>query len=71
MLEIDGSKKIHVALKTLNTGSSHNDTIKFLQEAAIMAQFHHPNVIKLHGVVSVGEPVSLLRILHGCPSSSL
>ena len=29
-----------------------------LQEAAIMGQFHHPNIIKLHGVVTVGEPVS-------------
>ena len=29
-----------------------------LQEAAIMGQFHHPNIIKLHGVVTVGEPIS-------------
>ena len=32
--------------------------VKFFQEAAIMGQFHHPNVITLHGVVTVGEPVS-------------
>ena len=33
------------------------ERVKFLQEAAIMGQFHHPNVITLHGVVTVGEPV--------------
>lgn len=53
-----GSRKTDVALKTLNKGASVQDTIKFLQEAAIMAQFRHPNVIKLYGVVNSGEPVS-------------
>lgn len=56
----DGRRKISVALKTLNEGSSLQDTVAFLQEAAIMAQFHHPNVINLHGVVVTGEPVSSL-----------
>jgi len=32
--------------------------VKFLQEAAISGQFRHPNVVKLLGVVTVGEPVS-------------
>lgn len=53
----DGAKIVDVALKTLNEGSSKQDTVKFLQEAAIMAQFRHPNVIKLYGVISTGEPV--------------
>ena len=46
-----------MALKTLKEGSSKEDKIKFLQEAAIMAQFRHPNVIALYGVVCNGEPV--------------
>ena len=25
-----------------------------------MGQFSHPNVVQLHGVVTVGEPVSLI-----------
>ena len=48
-----------VAIKTLKSKSSTMDVIKFLQEAAIMGQFHHPNIVKLHGVVTVGEPVSI------------
>jgi hypothetical protein len=54
-----GSKD--VAVKTLKEGSPEVDTVKFLQEAAIHGQFWHPNVVKLMGVVTVGEPVSRLR----------
>ena len=47
------------ALKTLKEGSTNQDKVKFLQEAAIMAQFKHPNVVSLYGVVSDKEPVSM------------
>ena len=47
-----------VAVKTLNKGVDEGDKVKFLQEAAIMGQFKHPNVVKLHGVVTEEEPVS-------------
>jgi serine/threonine protein kinase len=47
-----------VALKNLKEGSGGQDKVKFLQEAAIMAQFIHPNIVTLHGVVSDKEPVS-------------
>ncbi len=50
---------VEVAVKSLNGGSGI-EKIKFLQEAAIMGQFSHPNIVKLHGVVIEGEPVSLL-----------
>ena len=56
---------IDVAVKTLKTGSSEEEMVFFLLEAAIMGQFNHPNVIKLHGVVTVGEPVSVYGI-HRC-----
>ena len=49
---------IEVAVKTLNKDSSDHNEIKFLREAAIMGQFLHPNVVKLFGVVTLGEPVS-------------
>ena len=50
---------IEVAVKT-NQSKIEEENVKFLQEAAIMGQFRHPNVVKLMGVVTVGEPVSLL-----------
>ena len=47
-----------VAIKTLNLQAEEKDRIRFLQEAAIMAQFRHPNIVNLFGVVKEGEPVS-------------
>lgn len=46
-----------VAIKTLREGVTEEDKIRFLQEAATSGQFQHPNVVKLQGVVTVGEPV--------------
>ena len=51
---------MEIAIKTLNGSASQEEEVKFLQEAAINGQFHHPNVIKLCGVVTVGHPVSSL-----------
>ena len=55
---ISGTLK-EVAVKTLKPGSSENDRVRFLQEAAIMGQFNHPYVVKLYGVVTLKDPVSL------------
>jgi len=52
---------VEVALKSLTEGASDVNEVKFLQEAAIMAQFEHPNVVSLYGVVSEGKPVSFAR----------
>ena len=46
---------VEVAVKTLTDSAN---TVKFLQEAAIMAQFKHPNVLSLYGIVSKAVPVS-------------
>ena len=43
---------VEVAVKMLNTDASDKDKLRFLQEAAIMCQFDHQNVIKFHGVVT-------------------
>ena len=56
------NKAVEVALKSLTKGASDVDEVKFLQEAAIMAQFKHPNVISLYGVVSTGKPVSFAKL---------
>ena len=52
----DGGGKLDVAVKVLKGGVAIKNRIKLLQEAAIIGQFSHPNVIKLHGVVT-GEQV--------------
>ena len=48
---------MEVAVKTLKRGATEEDTLKFLQEAAIMGQFKHPNIVELVGVVTLGKPV--------------
>ena len=54
----NGVRNVPVAIKLLKAGSSGTDKVRFLQEAAIMGQFRHPNVVTLYGVVSKTEPVS-------------
>ena len=57
-----GEEPKEVAVKTVKT-STEQERIKLLQEAAIMGQFAHNNVVRLHGVVTVGEPVSMHDML--------
>ena len=52
-----GSDTMQVAVKTLKRKADKGKRIRFLQEAAIMGQFYHPNIVRLHGVVTVGDPV--------------
>ena len=59
-------KSIDVAVKMLKEHASEEEMVKFLQEAAIMGQFHHPNIVKLHGVVTMGEPVSFKSYVEVC-----
>ena len=47
-----------VAIKMLKKGSTAKQKTTFLQEAAIMAQFRHPHIVRLLGAVTVDEPVS-------------
>ena len=46
-----GGEEREVAVKSLADGSTEEKRIQFLQEAVIMGQFKHPNVITLHGVL--------------------
>ena len=45
------SENLKVAVKMLKEGAGLKERVKFLQEAAVMGQFHHHNVVMLHGVV--------------------
>lgn len=62
------SAQLQVAVKTLSPQASEEDRIKFLQEAAVMGQFTHPNIVKLHGVITVDLPVCIqnhtLYVIH-------
>ena len=55
-----------VAVKQLQHGASKEEKVKFFQEAAINGQFRHPNVVKLMGVVTTGEPVSSCSLDCAC-----
>ena len=70
------NKAVVVAVKSL---ASEENKVKFLQEAAIMGQFSHPNIVNLYGVVTSGVPVSsdvmfpllLVTWEYACTSDSL
>ena len=53
-----GGEEREVAVKSLADGSTEEKRIQFLQEAAIMGQFKHHNIITLHGVLLESDPVS-------------
>ena len=50
-------QSVKTAVKMLKECASKEDKVKFLQEAAIMGQFDHPNIVKLYGVVIDSDPV--------------
>ena len=52
-----GANKLLIAIKMLKDSNNPVQKVKFLQEAAIMAQFKHPKIVSLVGLVTQGEPV--------------
>ena len=58
------NRTVDVGIKILKTDSNQVDKIKFLQEAAIMGQFLHANIVRLLGVVTVEEPVRRTHTMH-------
>ena len=53
-----------VAVKTMEDEASEEDRVKFLQEAAIMGQFDHPNIVKIMGIMVIEDQVSTHDIVH-------
>ena len=49
--EMGGNNRIKVAVKILRENTELKCKVRFLREAAIMGQFCHPHIIKLHGVI--------------------
>jgi len=56
-------KEVEIAVKSLNSNSTAKDRVRFLQEAAIMCQFDHENVIKLYGVVTDAPTMIVLEYM--------
>ena len=61
----DESVEEEVAVKSMEDGASEEERVKFLQEAAIMGQFKHPNIIRIIGFIT-DKPVSAIKPLHQC-----
>ena len=58
----DSNRMIHkVAVKSSAPTSPAEEKVKLLQEAVVMVQFHHPNVIQLYGVVVKNFKVKLRK----------
>ena len=59
--KLDGTKPV-IAAKTLTHGNTGEEKVRmqFFNEAAILAQFTHPNVVHLVGVVTIGEPMLIV-----------
>merc|ERR1719499_3060170 len=53
-------KKIEVAVKMLKDGQSSDTKKSFQLEAQLLANFSHPNIVKLRGVCSKGTPFCML-----------
>jgi hypothetical protein len=64
-----GVPEYTVAVKVLKDEPTSGEIKEFMREAAIMAQFQHPNVVSLIGVVTVGDPAML--VLQFCEHGSL
>lgn len=58
-MRLPGKRDIPVALKTLKAGYTEKQKRDFLAEASIMAQFDHPNVIRLEGVVTQSMSIKI------------
>ncbi|EGD79629.1 TK/RTKC protein kinase [Salpingoeca rosetta] len=67
--DIPGVPAYLVAVKSLHDNATGADKQELLEEAAVMAQFAHPNVVAMVGVVTVGDP--LLVILEYMEHGSL
>ncbi|TSU49975.1 Ephrin type-A receptor 8 [Bagarius yarrelli] len=66
-MRLPGKRDVPVALKTLKVGYTEKQRRDFLSEASIMAQFDHPNIIRLEGVRHDGQfsIIQLVGILRG------
>ena len=60
--EGDESVEEEVAVKSIENEASEEEKVKFLQEAAIMGQFKHPNIVKIMGILVTESEVCKVYI---------
>ena len=53
---------LDIVVKSLKSNAPQEEKIKLLQEAAIMGQFHHPNILQFYGVVNEEPTLSTSTI---------
>ncbi|KAI6653850.1 hypothetical protein LOD99_3352 [Oopsacas minuta] len=54
---------IPVAIKTLKEAANSDTKVAFMREAAILAQFQHPNVLRMIGVLTTQQPYMMVTEL--------
>ncbi|XP_055628523.1 tyrosine-protein kinase transmembrane receptor Ror2 isoform X2 [Toxorhynchites rutilus septentrionalis] len=57
---IEGEDFTLVAVKMLKDEASQDLQVDFEREACLLAEFDHPNIVKLLGVCAIGRPMCLL-----------
>lgn len=57
---ISGQDQLMVAVKMLKDDASEQMQVDFEREACLLAEFDHPNIVKLLGVCALGRPMCLL-----------
>ena len=57
MQQGEGVTALEVAVKSMELGACKDGRVKFLQEAAIMGQFGHRNILRVFGII-LNESVS-------------
>ncbi len=66
MIGCEDQVEEEVAVKTMEDATSEEDGIKFLQEAVIMGQFDHPNIVKIMAIMATEDEVDKHSITHEC-----
>lgn len=57
---LSGEEMSIVAVKMLKDDASQDLQVDFEREACLLAEFDHPNIVKLLGVCAIGRPMCLL-----------